>query len=186
EDGIMGAKYAEEDFQVTPQDKVGSFVAYDKVYLETGIIERYVGRVLAGQTVRVKVDRWPNDNFFGVVESIAPRLEGASRTLTTKIRINSKEDLLVPGMFAQAEVIIFKRDDCLSADAEVLCRDENNKCFVYFVNENDIVVKKYVDVDYLNDKTVVLKSNELRAKDRIVLRPASNMQEGVKVRVKNV
>ncbi len=186
QNGIMGAKYAQEDQQITTQDKIASFIAYDEVFLETGIIERYIGKINSGQNVKIKVDRWEDKEFLGVVESIAPRLEGMSRSLTTKIRVKTGLEFLMPGMFAKAEVIVFKKENALAFDIEALLKDENNKYYVFCLNKDNKIFKKYVDIIYSNDKYAVPADGMLLEKDMIIAKPSSNLQEGAEVRVKQI
>lgn len=119
-DGVMGLRDAEEGEFVTPQDNVVSLFKIDDVLLEMGIVERDINKVKLGQNTKVYVDTYPDIVFEGTVDSISPVVEGRSRTLTAKIKVSNPENLLFPGMFCRAEILIFELKDALLAPSASL------------------------------------------------------------------
>ncbi len=107
-DGIMGKREAEEGEFVTPQDKAASFYVISEVNVEVGIVERDIDKIKLGEKAKVYVDAYPSTAFEGIVDSIYPTVEGKSRTLTAKIKVNNSEGMLMPGMFSRAEILIIE------------------------------------------------------------------------------
>ncbi|HTY44776.1 MAG TPA: efflux RND transporter periplasmic adaptor subunit, partial [Patescibacteria group bacterium] len=105
-DGIMGPREAEEGEFVTPQDKIGSLLETNEVYIEVGIVERDIDKVKLGQNAKVYIDAHPNIVFEGKVDKIFPVVEGKSRTLTAKIKVDNPQGYLMPGMFSRAEILV--------------------------------------------------------------------------------
>lgn len=105
-DGLMGPREAEEGEFVTSQDKMSTLLETGEVFIEVGVVERDINKVRLGQKASVYVDAYPNVTFEGTVDNIYPIVEGKSRTLTVKIKVNNKEGLLMPGMFSRAEISI--------------------------------------------------------------------------------
>ena len=105
-DGVMGPREAEEGEFVTSQDKMGTLFEINEVYIEVGIVERDINKVRLGQKASIYVDAYPTRAFEGTVDSVYPIIEGKSRTLTAKIKVDNKEGLLMPGMFSRAEISI--------------------------------------------------------------------------------
>jgi Cu(I)/Ag(I) efflux system membrane fusion protein len=116
----MGPREAEEGEFVTPQDKIGSLLEISEVFVEVGIVERDIEKLKIGQRTKVFVDAYPAANFEGQVDYIFPVIEGKSRTLTAKIKINNPEGLLLPGMFSRAEILIVDLKDALMVPATCL------------------------------------------------------------------
>lgn len=107
-DGVMGPRDAEEGEFVTPQDKVASLLEIKSVLVEVGIVERDINKIKLGQKAKVYVDAYPNVAFEGVIDNIFPVVEGRSRTLTVKIKVDNPEWFLLPGMFCRAEILIIE------------------------------------------------------------------------------
>ena len=112
-DALMGPREAEEGEFVTPQDKVGSLLEIKNVLVEVGIVERDIHKIKLGQKAKVLVDAYPDTVFEGTIDNIFPVVEGRSRTLTAKIKVNNPKELLLPGMFCRAEVAIIELIDAL-------------------------------------------------------------------------
>jgi membrane fusion protein, multidrug efflux system len=119
-DGVMGARDAEEGEFVTPQDKMATIYEIDEVYIEMGVVERDIEKVKLGQKAKVFVDAYPNMPFDGTVAYIYPVIEGKSRTLTVKVKVANPNSLLLPGMFARAEMSIVELPGALMIPASAL------------------------------------------------------------------
>ncbi|MBN2119480.1 MAG: efflux RND transporter periplasmic adaptor subunit [Candidatus Omnitrophica bacterium] len=114
-DGIMGplTDEAEEGGFVTPQDKIGSLLSIDKVFVEVGIVERDIDKIRPGQRAKVAVDAYTDTPFEGKIERVFPVVEGKSRTLTAKIRVENPKGQLLPGMFARTEIYLKELKDAM-------------------------------------------------------------------------
>ncbi|HQO38254.1 MAG TPA: efflux RND transporter periplasmic adaptor subunit [Candidatus Omnitrophota bacterium] len=119
-DGVMGARDAEEGEFVTPQDKVATIYEINEVFVEVGVVERDIDKIKLGQIARVFVDAYPALAFEGVVAYVYPVVEGKSRTLTVKIKVPNPKSLLLPGMFARAEMSIVELPHALMIPASAL------------------------------------------------------------------
>jgi membrane fusion protein (multidrug efflux system) len=134
--GLLGARVMDVGSYVTPNDKVGTFVSTDKVYAEFNIIEKDVPKVSLGQRVEVFVDAYPNKSFAGVIDRIAPIIEGRSRTEVVKVELENKENILKPGMFTRALISTYEKKDALVIPASSLKKKEA-EYFVYVVTKEE-------------------------------------------------
>lgn len=123
-DGAIGQRESEEGEFVTPQDKVLSLFGIDNVKVELGIVERDINKIKLGQNTKIYVDSYPNTAFEGIIDSIAPVVEGKSRTLTAKIKVANPHGLLFPGMFCRAEILIIELKDALLVPSTSLIHTE--------------------------------------------------------------
>ncbi|MFA5099944.1 MAG: efflux RND transporter periplasmic adaptor subunit, partial [Candidatus Omnitrophota bacterium] len=124
-DGVMGVRDAEEGEFVTPQDKVATIYEITDVYVEVGVVERDIEKIKLGQKASIFVDAYPAVNFQGTVAYIFPIVEGKSRTLTVKIKVPNPNSLLLPGMFARAELNIVELPSALMIPASALISSNN-------------------------------------------------------------
>ncbi len=86
------------------------------VQVRTLVDETDIGKIQPGQRATVTVDAFPNRPFDGTVLKIEPQAltEQNVTMFPVLVRINNKEGLLRPGMNAEVEVHVGRRDDVLS------------------------------------------------------------------------
>lgn len=137
--GLLGSRGMDVGSYYTPNEtaqKIGIFVDIAKVYAEFNIIEKDVPKVALGQKAEVFVDAYPNKSFNGVVDRIAPIIEGRSRTETIKVELDNKEGLLKPGMFTRALIATYEKKDVIVIPSSGLKKKENDY-FVYVVRKEE-------------------------------------------------
>ncbi len=134
--GLLGSRIMDVGSFVTPYDKVGVFVDIDKVYAEFNIIEKDVPKIALGQKVEVFSDAYPNKSFNGVIDRVAPIIEGRSRTENVKVELSNKEGLLKPGMFVRALIATYEKKDDIVIPSSALKKKES-EYFVYVIHKEE-------------------------------------------------
>lgn len=134
--GILGSRTMDAGSYITPNDKAGIFVDNNKVYAEFNIIEKDVPKVALGQKAEVFVDAYPNKAFSGVIDRIAPIIEGKSRTEIVKVELDNREGLLKPGMFVRALISTYEKKDVIVIPSSALKKKENDY-FVYVIHKDE-------------------------------------------------
>ncbi|MDP2912487.1 MAG: efflux RND transporter periplasmic adaptor subunit [Candidatus Omnitrophota bacterium] len=135
-DGLLGSRLLDVGNYVTPNDKAGIFVDSGKVYAEFNIIEKDVPKAALGQKAEVFVDAYPNKSYNGVIDRIAPIIEGRSRTEAIKVELDNKDGLLKPGMFVRALIATYEKKDAIIIPASALKKRENDY-FVFVVHKEE-------------------------------------------------
>jgi membrane fusion protein (multidrug efflux system) len=151
-EGVMGTREVEvgEFMSMNPPTVVATLMDVGTVFVELGIIERDIERIRLGQKVKVSVDSLPNASFEGTIDNLAPLIEGKSRTLTAKVRVENAQGQLLPGMFARAEVAVFEKPDALVVPTSALKdTDGDGKFESVFVVEADLAKLKPITLGYL-------------------------------------
>ncbi|MDP8259143.1 MAG: efflux RND transporter periplasmic adaptor subunit [Candidatus Aadella gelida] len=132
-DGYLGSKERGAGTFVMSQDKVGIFVDFSEVYAVFDVIEEDSPKIELGQNVEIFLDAYPGTNYNGTVDTVAPMIEGRTRTQKIKIELENKEDELKPGMFARAIINTYESKDALVIPSSSF-RKEENKYYVYVVH----------------------------------------------------
>jgi HlyD family secretion protein len=93
-----------------------------KMQLQAVVDEADVGNVRAGETVRFRVDAYPQDEFSGVVTEVRlqPTIVQNVVSYTTIISVDNGELKLKPGMTATATIEIARHDDVVSIPSQAL------------------------------------------------------------------
>jgi HlyD family secretion protein len=86
------------------------------VQVRTLVDETDIGKVQPGQRATVTVDAFPNRPFDGTVLKIEPQAQTEQNVtmFPVLVRIDNKEGLLRPGMNAEVEIHVGRRDDVLA------------------------------------------------------------------------
>jgi membrane fusion protein (multidrug efflux system) len=137
--GLLGSRGMDVGSYYTPNEtgqKIGVFVDTVKVYAEFNIIEKDVPKVALGQKVEVFVDAYPNKSFNGVIDRIAPIIEGRSRTETIKVELDNKDGMLKPGMFTRALIATYEKKDVIVIPSSGLKKKENDY-LVYLIHKEE-------------------------------------------------
>ncbi len=191
-EGVMGPRDAEEGQFITPQDKAGTLFEIREVFVEVGVVERDIDKIKIGQKTKVFVDAYPNAPFEGTVAYIFPVVEGKSRTLTIKIKVDNPESRLLPGMFSRAEILLHEVQNALIVPmtslyptgniyrapvipAETLRTDEDG--FQTGILEMRTVSVPYKTSDYAQ------VSSGLKADDYIVTEVQGEFKDKAKVKI---
>ncbi len=112
-DGYIGSITVDKGSYVSTQDKVAMFVDMKDVFIEFGIIEKDVVKVKEGQNVEVTVESYPDQLFKGHVDSVAPLVEGRSRTVNVRSKLSNVDEKIKPGMFGRVNVLVYEKEDAL-------------------------------------------------------------------------
>jgi membrane fusion protein (multidrug efflux system) len=118
--GIVGRVYVDKGARVSPPDPgpgmgtaVLRIVNMDQVKVVVHIIEKDFAKIKLNQRAEVAVDAYPDEKFSGRVTLISPTISPTTRTASVEITIPNRDHRLKPGMFAQVDVIISKKDDAI-------------------------------------------------------------------------
>ncbi len=135
--GMLGGLNVQEGENVSQSTLIGVHINTAFVYAEFGIVERDVQKISVGQRAKVFVDAYPDKNFDGVIENVAPQISGTSRTSTARIRVENPERLLMPGMFARVRILLYTKKDALVVPTDAVQGGEGEK-WVYVVKLDDL------------------------------------------------
>ncbi|MBI3616034.1 MAG: efflux RND transporter periplasmic adaptor subunit [Candidatus Omnitrophica bacterium] len=183
-EGVMGTREVDVGEYFTPQSPpmvVGTLLKVSSVYVELGIIERDIERIRMGQRVKVTVDSLPNTTFEGTIDNLAPMVEGKSRTLTAKVKVENTEGKLLPGMFARAEIAVFEKPNALVVPTGALKdTDGDGKFESVFTVEGEVAKLKPITLGYLTTDYAEI-SNGLAEGEQVVTEARGALKEGSKV-----
>lgn len=123
-DGVVAELTTEVGEWITPSPPglpippVVELIALDAIYISAPLDEVDVGRVKAGQKVRVTMDAYPGRSLPGQVVRVAPYvLDVREQNRTFEVEVEFDDDAfaktLVPGASADVEVVLDTHEDAL-------------------------------------------------------------------------
>ncbi|MDX1530932.1 MAG: efflux RND transporter periplasmic adaptor subunit, partial [Rhodothermales bacterium] len=124
--GVIGLRYVSEGAFVTPQTRIATLQRLSPMKLEFSVPERYAGRVALGDEVRFTTAGSPGA-FRGEVYAVEPRVDLDTRTLLIRARVANPEGVLLPGAFADIELIVDEIPGALPVPALAVVSDMGGK-----------------------------------------------------------
>jgi HlyD family secretion protein len=99
----------------------------DTMIIKAGINEVDIGKIRAGQPVRISLDAYPKVKFAGAIERIAPaaRLEDKVKVFDVEIGIDRQGAELRTGMTANIDVVGEKRESVLTVPVEAIFKKDD-------------------------------------------------------------
>lgn len=178
-EGVIGTRQVEPGEYVTPQNVIATLMDVNSVYVELGIIERDIERIRLGQRVKVSVDSLPNTSFEGKVDNLAPVIEGKSRTLTAKVKVENAQGQLLPGMFARAEIAVFEKPNALVVPTSALKDADGDGKFesVFVAAPGDKAALKPITLGYLTTDYAEV-SQGLDEGEQVITEARGNLKDG--------
>lgn len=120
--GFITRKYVEVGQWIQRGGQVAEIINIDSVMVRTGIPEKDISKVKAGDAALVTVDAYPGKTFEGRVRHIIPQADIASRTFPVKVEVANPDYLIKSGMFARVTVFYGPKRPALMVPKDALSR----------------------------------------------------------------
>ena len=111
-DGIVGLRYVSNGSYISPTSEIANLQSINPIKIEFSVPERYAGVVQNGDRVIFNV-QGQEDDFEASIYAIEPRIETQTRTLRIRALADNVEGKLLPGAFANLELILEENEDAL-------------------------------------------------------------------------
>jgi membrane fusion protein, multidrug efflux system len=139
--GTLGRVYVDIGENVTAATPIALVVSADKVKIELDIPEKYLPKITLGQSAKIGVDSWLDEQFSGSVTKISPVIDLSTRTAPVEIMIENKEYRLKSGMFAKVQLVIEARKNVpVILKEAIMGHDPDN--YVFVVQDEKAVLTK--------------------------------------------
>ncbi len=142
--------------------------------------ESYVRYIRIGDPVTVRVPSLDR-SFPGRVARFSVDVRADTRTMHTEVDVPNPNRVLMPGLYADAELALEQRPNVLVVPVQALSHEANNQTTVFVVNGNDQLESRPVQLGLTtaNDAEVV---SGLKEGDKVVVSDRSGLKSGQKVR----
>lgn len=102
--GVVIARDAVVGQPITAEQTIATIADLSEVWFLARVFEKDLGRVKLGAKTEVALNAYPKERFTGVVEYVAQQIDPVARTLTARVRLVNRENLLRIGLFGSARV----------------------------------------------------------------------------------
>jgi membrane fusion protein (multidrug efflux system) len=179
-DGLMGALLVSPGERVTRETVLTQADSIARLQLLFYLPEQAVSVVRPGIPVKIKVAPYPDERFAGEVYFVSPTLEAEGRRILVKAWIPNPERKLRPGLFAEIEAEIARRDDALLVPDSALVYDLEGT-FVWKVDGDSRAHRMPIEVGLRQEGKVEI-SKGLAPGDVVVSAGIHKVKDGERVR----
>ncbi len=102
--GIVVLRDAVVGQSVGPDHPIATIVELGQVWFLGRVFENDLARVAAGAPAEVQLNAYPDERFNGPVELVGRQIDPVARTVTARIRLQNRGDLLRLGLFGTARI----------------------------------------------------------------------------------
>jgi membrane fusion protein (multidrug efflux system) len=154
-------------------------VQLDPLRLELSVPEHALGAFGVGAEVRFHVAAFPEQTFSGRVRFVGATVRRASRDLLVEALVPNKDERLRPGMFAVADVTLGEVQLPV-VPKHALRTDDGSGTDRVLVVSHGRLEERLVQTGGIVGDVVAIRAG-LRAGERVVLSPATNLRDGLRV-----
>jgi RND family efflux transporter MFP subunit len=135
-----------------------------------------------GEPVNVRVSAL-NRSFPGRVARFSDKLDESTRTMQTEVDVPNASLVLVPGMYAEVDLVTEKRKNALTVPVEAV-DGSGSSSRVFAVDSAGAIRIVPVTLGIEDAREIEVRSGDLKDGDRVVVGSRSGLKEGSTVRVK--
>jgi multidrug efflux system membrane fusion protein len=112
--GQLGIRQVELGQHVEPGTELVTLTDLDRLYVNFTVPEQTRAAVRTGQAVEITVDAYPGRTFEARLTTIEPQVDPATRTIKLQATMANPGRLLLPGMFANARIVLPPQPDVVT------------------------------------------------------------------------
>lgn len=128
--GIIDARNVNLGQAVEPNTVLFHISDREHLLVIAQVYEEDLGKVKTGQKVNIHALGFPQEIFTGNLSLIEPNLDPLTRTVNVQIRLANKQNLLKPGMFVTADLLLNEDEHALTIPNDALL-ENNEESFVF-------------------------------------------------------
>lgn len=118
-DGVIGLKYVSEGSYISPTTQIASLQNIDRIKVDFSVPERYARIISEGDRIVFRVQT-ADSVFEGSIYAIEPEIDPETRTLQIRAISDNQNADLLPGSFANIELILEETENALTVPSIAL------------------------------------------------------------------
>lgn len=153
----------------------------DKVKILVNVLEKDIPALERIREAVVKTDVYLNRAFNARIQRISQAIDVATRTMPIEVDIENRQHLLKPGMFANINLVLQKKENALVLPSQVILKDDSGS-YVFTVSQDSVAHKRYIELGIQQDNLYETLSG-LSDIENVVFVGQTLIRDGNKVRI---
>lgn len=181
-DGIVGLKYISEGSYISPSTQIATLQNINPVKIDFSVPERYANAVSADDIIRFTV-QGSDRSFEGRIYAIEPKIDTQTRTVQLRALSENRDGLLVPGAFADLELVLKDIPDALMVPSIAVVPElQGQKVYVYEGGKVDV---KRVQTGIRTDDAIQILAG-LNPQDTVLTTGLLQVRPGMPVQLSSI
>ncbi|WP_124948393.1 efflux RND transporter periplasmic adaptor subunit [Sulfuriferula thiophila] len=166
--GVVAQRQVNPGEEIRPDlaDPLFTITNPDQVWVSVDLPENLIAKARIGRPVSIAVDAYPDKQFNGRIEKIAPALDPVTRRITVRCSVDNAEQLLKPEMYARVTLIADISRTAFRIPNTALVTD-GLYSYVFIEHAPGVLQKRKVVLS-AQDRDFSYTVDGLKANDRIV------------------
>lgn len=177
---ITDLPYYSPGIRIENGQEVLSLMNYSTMLLDLSMPENLMGQVQINQAANIMNYALPDDTLKGRITELSPAIDMDARTFKGRIKVENSHELLKPGMFVKAEIVVEQRDSALVIPKDVVLTEGNRK--VVFIAKNSAAERRYIRTG-IETLTEVEVLEGLKESERLIVKGFETLKDRSKVKV---
>jgi membrane fusion protein (multidrug efflux system) len=178
-DGVLGIRLVDPGDRVTDETPLVQIDAIERLQVSFGITEQGVAFAHRGAPIQIRVLPYPGETFPGEVFFVSPTLDPAARRLILKAWVPNEDGRLRPGLFADVDLEIGRRENALLVPESAVVFDRQGT-FVWRAEDDETARRVPIEVGLRKNGRVEVTMG-LRPGDAVVTAGTHKVSEGRKL-----
>ena len=179
-DGIAGLRRVSEGAYVTPGTAIATFQDIGVLKLDFTLPERYLQNLRRAKTVNIRI-AGVGEPVTGEIYAVEPAIDAATRSLQVRANVPNKGRLLLPGAFAEVEVLLGEVPDAILIPPIALIPGLKDQ--KVFVHKNGRAEERVVELGLRTADGVHVLSG-LQPGEEVIVSGILQLRAGANVRVR--
>ena len=176
--GVVGLREVSLGSYVTPQTRITTLQDVDPVKLDFSVPEKYAGHLEVGASVEFRT-RGSTTPHSGTIIAIDPRVDRETRSLTIRAASPNRDGALVPGAFADVEIVVRRVEGALAIPSRAIIPELGGK--KVFVAVDGTAQPRTVTTGLRTGEEVEVTSG-LAPGDRVIVSAIPRLRPGLQIR----
>ncbi len=177
-DGVIGLRAISVGDFVDVGQVLVTLVDIDLLKVDFRVGEIYLPDVTAGQSISVKVDAFPAQQFNGTVYAIEPEVDVNGRAVVIRAHLPNGENKLRPGLFSRVSLIVDSNAQAMLVPEGAIV-PQGDQHFIYRVVDDRAVLTE-IQIGKRKDTRVEIR-NGLSPGDIVVVAGQLKLRDGLAV-----
>ncbi|MCM8803857.1 MAG: efflux RND transporter periplasmic adaptor subunit [Candidatus Omnitrophica bacterium] len=184
--GFIAEKFIDEGELITESSMmrsvpIVSIVDISKVKIILPIGSEEIGKVKIGQNVLIKIDAYPEKDFFGEVSKIYPIADEKTRRVNVEVIVENKNFLIKPGMYCKGIIIVGERK-VISIPLDAVMKLPASGNYYCFKVKDNTAEKVYIKVGGIKENYIEIKEG-LNKNDVVIVTSHGILDTGKKIKI---
>jgi RND family efflux transporter MFP subunit len=179
--GIVTMRNVEIGDILAPGTPAFRIIDINRVKVQAGIPEKYIGGFKVGNSVLIRFDAIPGKDFEGKINYIAPEASSSIRTFTAEMVVENRQGLIKSGIMGNAQILKKIHLDALMVPLNAVIQTQNGR--IAFVLRTDNTAEDRTVIVGPASEIMIKIEKGINPGDRVIVKGQHQITDGEKVRV---